>query len=120
MKVEGRTPVKLKRTNGAKRGFIVLSVSLGLAACVPLLDTYIVRELLLFVACTALFVFFAANLALLGILFHAAGRSLLHSVSKSETRNCSTGGAYAEQRVERAWDQTGVCGIAVKGPIVSR
>jgi len=82
-KVEGRTPVKLKRTNGAKRGFIVLSVSLGLAACVPLLDTYIVRELLLFVACAALFVFFAANLALLGILFHAAGRSLLHSVRKA-------------------------------------
>ena len=75
--------MKLKRTNGAKRAFIVLSVSLGLAACVPLLDTYIVRELLLFVACAALFVFFAANLALLGILLHAAGRSLLHSVRKA-------------------------------------
>ena len=59
MNAEGRT-VKLKRTNG-----------------------YIVRELLLFVACVALFVFFAANLALLGILFHAAGRSLLHSVRKA-------------------------------------
>jgi hypothetical protein len=99
MKVEGRTPVKLKRTNGAKREFIVLSVSLGLAACVPLLDTYIVRELLLFVTCAALLVFFAANVALLGILFHAAARSLLQFVREPKTRIAQQEEACAEQLV---------------------
>ena len=87
MKMEARAPVKPKRMNGTKRGFILLSVSLvGLAAYFLVLDLYIVRELLLFVACAALLVFFAAILALLGILFHAAGRILLHSVRKVRPR----------------------------------
>ena len=52
MKAEGRATVRLKGMN-AKRQFILLCVSLGLAVCVALLDVYIVRELLLFVACAA-------------------------------------------------------------------
>ena len=99
MKAEDKTPVKLNRMKGTKRGFILLSVSLGLAASVPLLDVYIVRELLLFVACTALLVFFAATLALLGILFQAVARSLLQFVRESKTRIAQQEEAYAEQQV---------------------
>ena len=91
--------MKLKQMNGAKRGFTFLSVSLGLAACVPLLDVYIVRELLLFVACAALLVFFAANLALLGILLHAVGRSLLQSVRQAKTGIARQAEAHAEHLV---------------------
>ena len=76
----------------------MLGVSLvGLAACVPLLDIYIARELLLFVACAALLVFFAANLALLGILFHAVARSLLQFVREPKTGIAQQEEAYAEQ-----------------------
>jgi hypothetical protein len=99
MKTEGRTPMKLKRRNGVKRGFILLSVLVGLAACVPLLDAYIVRELLLCVACAALLVFFAANLALLGILFHAVAQSLLQFVRQPKPRIAQQEEAYAEQHV---------------------
>jgi len=91
--------VKLKRMNGAKRGFMLLSVSLGLTACVPLLDVYIVRELLLFVAGAAFLVFFAANLVLLGILFHAAWRGLLQSARKPKTGMARQKKAHAEHLV---------------------
>ena len=96
MKVERRTSVKLKRINGAKRRFILFSVSLGLAAFGPLLDVYIVRELLLCVACAAFLVFFAANLALLGILFQTVTRSLLQFVREPKTRIAQQEEAYAE------------------------
>ena len=72
---------------------------MGLAACVPLLDVYIVRELLLFAACAALLVFFAVNLALLGILFHAIGRSLLQSVRQAKTGIARQAEAHAEHLV---------------------
>ena len=98
MKAEGRATVRLKGMN-AKRQFILLSVSLGLAVCVALLDVYIVRELLLFVACAALLVFFAANLALLGILLHAVGRSLLQSVRQAKTGIARQAEAHAEHLV---------------------
>ena len=91
--------MKLKRMNGAKRAFTLLSVSLGLAASVPLLGVYIVRELLLFVACAALLVFFAANLALLGILLHAVGRSLLQSIRQAKTGIARQVEAHAEHLV---------------------
>jgi hypothetical protein len=71
----------------------------GLAACVPFLDVYIVRELLLFVAGAAFLVFFAANLALLGILFHAAGRGLLQSVRRPKTRIARQEEAHAEHLI---------------------
>ena len=99
MKAEGRTSVELKQMNGAKRGFTLLSVSLGLAACVAFLDVYIVRELLLFVACVALLVFFVANLALLGILFHAMVRTLLQFVTEPKTRIAQQEEAYTEQHM---------------------
>jgi hypothetical protein len=98
MKAEGRATVRLKGMN-AKRQFILLSVSLGLAVCVALLDVYIVRELLLFVACAALLVFFAATLALLGILFHAVARSLLQSVRQAKTGIARQAEAHAEHLV---------------------
>ena len=99
MKSEGRTSVELKQMNGAKRGFTLLNFSLGLAAGVAFLHVYIVRELLLFVACAALLVFFAANLALLGILFHAVVRSLVQFVREPKTRIAQQEEAYAEQHV---------------------
>jgi hypothetical protein len=100
MKVEGKIPVKLKGMNGTKRELTWLGISLvGLATCVLLLDVYIVRELLLFVACAALLVFFAANLALLGILFHAVGRSFLQSVRQAKTRVAQQVEAHAENLV---------------------
>ena len=72
---------------------------MGLAACVPLLDVYIVRELLLFAACAALLVFFAVNLALLGILFHAVGRGLLQSLRQQKTGIARQAEAHAEHLV---------------------
>ena len=99
MKAQGRTPATLKRMNGANRGFILLSVLVGLAVCVPLLDVYIVRELLLFVACAALLVFSAANLALLGILFHAVARSLFQSARQAKTGIARQAEAHAEHLV---------------------
>jgi len=84
-----------------------------------------VRELLLFVACAALLVFFAANLALLGILFHAVVRSLVQFVREPKTRIAQQEEAYADSMwvrlsclrqcaplrglavSERVWDQTG-------------
>jgi hypothetical protein len=124
MKSEGRTSVELKQMNGAKRGFTLLNFSLGLAAGVAFLHVYIVRELLLFVACAALLVFFAANLALLGILFHAVVRSLVQFVREPKTRIAQQEEAYADSMwvrlsclrqcaplrglavSERVWDQT--------------
>lgn len=43
------------------------------AACVLVLDVYTVRGHLLLIVCAALLVFLTANLALRGVLFHAAG-----------------------------------------------
>ena len=51
------------------------------------------RELLLFVSCAALFVFFAAHLGLLGILFHAAGRSIVPCFRKPRIAPRAQGGS---------------------------
>ena len=57
-------------------------VLVGSSACVLLLGVYFVKESLLFVACAALLAFLAANLTLLEILFHAAGRRVLQYFRK--------------------------------------
>lgn len=86
VKREPQVQVKPKRGNRAKRAFMLVTVVLvGSFACVLLLllmGVYFVKEILLFVACAALLAFLAANLTLLGILFHAAGRRVLQCFRK--------------------------------------
>jgi hypothetical protein len=75
--------MKEERASGAKKAFTLLvAVVLAISVYVLLQEVYFVRELLLFVACAALLAFFAANLVLLGILFHAAGRSVAQCLRK--------------------------------------
>jgi len=98
--LERQVSIKPKRTSARKRAFTSLIVALvGLTACALFLDVYLLRELLLFVALAAPLVFFAANLALLGVLFHAAGRSVLHAVRSAKTRNAQQQDAHAEQHL---------------------
>jgi hypothetical protein len=59
-------------------------VLLGIAAGVFFGGFYFVHELVLFVAIAAILTFFGANLVVLGIVFHAAGRSILQSVQKAK------------------------------------
>ena len=87
MKLESQVRVKESQASEAQKVLIVLAAAL-LAALVYVLfqQVYLLRELLLSVACAALLVFFAATLALLGILFHAAGQSILQSIRKATPR----------------------------------
>jgi hypothetical protein len=85
VKVQDQVQAKEKRASGARRAITLLAiVVLSIAAGVFLGRFYFVRELLLFVAIAALLTFFGANLVMLGILFHAAGRSILQSVQKAK------------------------------------
>ena len=85
VKVQDQLQAKEKRASGARRAITLLAiVVLSIAAGVFLGRFYFVRELLLFVAIAALLTFFGANLVMLGILFHAAGRSILQSVQKAK------------------------------------
>lgn len=84
MKVDGQVRITEKRVSGAKRALSLLAaVALVISVRIFVQENYFVRELLLFVGCAALLVFFAANLALLGILFHASGRSIVQHFRKS-------------------------------------
>ena len=76
-----------KPATGAKKAFVLhMRLLLVTMAFVISLETYFLRELLLFVACAALLVFFAANLALLGVLFHAAAQGLLQSLRQPQSK----------------------------------
>ena len=100
MILERQASIKPKQTSARKRAFTLLIAALaGLTACTLFLDVYLLRELLLFVAVAALLVFFVANLALLGVLFHAAGRSVLNAVRNAKTRNAQQEDAHAGQHV---------------------
>jgi len=83
VKVQDQVQAKERRASGARRAITLLAiVVLSIPAGVFLGGFYFVRELLLFVAIAALLTFFGANLVVLGILFHAAGRSILQYVHK--------------------------------------
>ena len=83
MKVQDQGRAKEKRASGARRASTLLAiVVLSIAAGVFLGSFYFVREFLLVVAIAALLTFFGANLVVLGILFHAAGRNILQYVRK--------------------------------------
>ena len=70
-----------KQGNRARRPIALLTIAaLGMVAGGFFGKVYLVQELLVVVALTALVVFFAANLVVLGILFHAIGKSILHSI----------------------------------------
>jgi hypothetical protein len=59
-------------------------VVLGIAAGVFFGKSYFVHELVLFVALAAILTFLGANLVVLGIVFHIAGRTILQSVQKAK------------------------------------
>lgn len=85
MNVPGKASVKEKRARSAKCTAVV---SLGIlspavACCVFLLRFYLVREALTFVGVTALVVFLAVNVVVLGILFCEASRKIAHSIRKA-------------------------------------
>ena len=62
-----------------RRRLTVIAIALpGIAVSVLFERFYFVREWLLFLVFAALLVFLIANLALLGILVHAAVRRVLH------------------------------------------
>lgn len=94
MKLEGPVRIKEERASGAKKAFTLLvAVVLAISVRVFVQEDHFVRELLLFVACAALFVFFAAHLGLLGILFHAAGRSIVPCFRKPRIAPRAQGGS---------------------------
>ena len=73
------------RTGGKRKSLTKLGTILsGTAGFVLLERLYFVRELLLFVALAVLLVFLAANVALLGILVHAAVQRMFRSVRKGK------------------------------------
>jgi len=75
------------RTGGKRRSLTKLVAILsGTGAFVLLERLYFVRELLLFVALAVLLVFLAANVALLGLLVHAAMQSMFRSVRMAKAR----------------------------------
>jgi len=88
-----------KRASRARRAITLLAiVVLSIAAGVFLSRFYFVCELLLFVAIAALLTFLGTNLVVLGILFHAVGRSILQSVRKAKPGIAAQEEANTEQQ----------------------
>ena len=87
VKLESQVQAKEKPANGTKKAFVLhvrlLLVTMAFAIS---LETYFLREFLLFVACAALLVFFSVDLALLGVLFHAAAQGFLQSVGQPQPK----------------------------------
>ena len=97
MKVQDQVRENGQRVSGARKGITLLAiVALSIAAGVFFGKFYFVRELLLFVIIAAFLVFFGANVALLGILCHAAGRSILNSLRKAKAGITAQGEADVE------------------------
>jgi hypothetical protein len=85
MEVQDRARAKEKLASGPSRAIVWPAIAvLGIVAGVFFGRFYFVHELVLFVAIAAILTFFGANLVVLGIVFHAAGRSLLQSVQKAK------------------------------------
>jgi hypothetical protein len=75
------------RAGGARRAItllVIVVLGLGIAAIAFFGMAHFVRELVLVVCIAAIVAFFTANLLVLGILFHAAGQSILQSVRKAK------------------------------------
>ena len=100
MKLKSEIRVKKNQAGDAKKTVIVLAGALlTMSVYVLFQRVYLLRELLLVVACAAILVFFAANLAALGFLFHAAGRSIRHNIRKATPRVAHPEKAHAEQHL---------------------
>ena len=100
MKLESGVRVKKNQASDAKKAFIVPAGALLATSVYVLVQrVYLLRELLLVVVCAAILVFFAANLAVLGFLFHAAGQSIRHSIRKAIPRIAKPEKADAEQHL---------------------
>ena len=97
MKLEGQVRIRKKRASGVRRAFTLLAaVAVAISGRIFVQEDYFVRELLIFVGCAALLVFFAANLALLGILFHAAGRTIVQHFPKPRIAALEEGGSQQQ------------------------
>ena len=100
MRLESEIRVKKNQAGDAKKTFTVLAGALlTMSVYVLFQQVYLLRELLLAVACAAILVFFAANLAVIGILFHASARSIRQSIGKATPTITQPEKADAEQRV---------------------
>jgi hypothetical protein len=85
LEVQDRARAKEKLASGSRRAIVwVPIVALGIATGIFFGRFYFVHELVLFVAIAAILAFFVANLVVLGIVFRAAGRSILRSVRKAK------------------------------------
>ena len=88
MKLQDPVQAKEKRASGRRKAIVFSAiVVLGFAAGVFVGKIYFVREFVLFVLIAALVSLVAANLLVLGIVFYAAGQSILHSVRKAKPAN---------------------------------
>jgi len=100
VKARDQVRAKEKGASGARRATTLFAVVvLSVAAGIFLGKFYFVHELVLFVAIAAFVAFFAANLLVLGILCHAAGQSILHSVRKAKTRAAAQEETNSERQV---------------------
>lgn len=87
MKFESEIRGKRNQAGDLKKAFTFFAGALlAMSVYVLFQRVYLLRELLLAVACAAILVFFAANLAMIGILFHAAARSIRQSIRKATPR----------------------------------
>ena len=85
------------RASGSRRAIGPLAiVVLGIVASVFFRQFYFVRELALFVGIAAILAVFVGNLMVLGILFNAAGQSILQAVGKAAAQEKATAGSAAK------------------------
>ena len=84
------------RASGARKAITLrVIVVLGIAAGMFFGKPYFFRELVLLVCIAAIAALFAANLVVLGILFHAGGQSVLQSARTAKP-------AAAQEKVNAA------------------
>jgi len=74
--LERQASIKPKQTSARKRAFTLLITALAdLTACTVFLDVYLLRELLLPVACAGLLVFLGQTLRCMGFCFMRQGEA---------------------------------------------
>jgi len=104
------------RTSGVKRAITVLVILLlGIGAGVFFGRFYFVQESLLLVCIAALLVFFTANLVVLGILFQAAGRSVVQAVRDQRTKRIAARAEAGAGRQPRPFLGSPAVGTSVAG-----
>ncbi|MGB9421891.1 MAG: hypothetical protein WBR26_22670 [Candidatus Acidiferrum sp.] len=100
MKNQDQVQATKKGTSGPRKAITLFIVAvLGIAVGIFFGHFYFVHELVLFVAIAALLAVFAANLLVLGILFRAAGQSILLAVRKAKPRVAAQEETNSERQV---------------------